>query len=226
LILLGQNQHQTAYSAIRRRAARLLLVIAETAALSLPVHAQAGRVATPQVKSTRENHDLTIFLEAPIDIVAFKKKKGPSNSDSFRAPRSFYRPGDPGFFYQYMLFNTPVRYGEGERFRDFALIVYKFGHSIGHFYDTNEILAAIWCRLNDPDLGRANFVGTQVPEIRARFGEPSAVISDVLIYQRNARALALHVFGETIDWFKYVRLSRNVDATRSAPELLHTGPEW
>jgi hypothetical protein len=204
----------------------LLLVIAETVALSLPVHAQAGRVAAPQVKSTRENHDLTIFLEAPVDIAAFKKTKGGSNSESFGALHSFYRPSGPGFFYQYMLFNTPVRYGEGARFRGFTLIVYKFGHSIGNFSGTNEILAAIWCRLNGPDFGRANFVGTQVPEIRARFGEPSAVISDVWIYQRNARVLALHVFGETIDWFKYARLSRNVDATRSAPELLHPGPEW
>ena len=38
----------------------------------------------------------------------------------------------------------------------FSVVVYKFGKEIGDYYDSNEMLIAIWCRLNDPDLGQAN----------------------------------------------------------------------
>jgi len=128
------------------------------------------------MKPARRKDELAAFLAAPIDLVAFKKKKGSSNSGSFKASRWIYRPKRPGFFYQYMLFSTPEGYGESERFSGFSVAVYKFGREVGDYYDTNEVLVAIWSRLRDPDLGQADLVGRLVPEIKARFGEPFAVV--------------------------------------------------
>jgi hypothetical protein len=79
---------------------------------------------------------------------------------------------------------------------------------------------AIWCRLKDPDLGQADLVGRAVSEIKARFGEPFAVVGNVLVYQRQGRALAVHTKEGAVDWFQYVRLSREIDAPGAVPELL------
>jgi hypothetical protein len=125
-----------------------------------------------------------------------------------------------------MLFNTPDRYGEGQRLEGFSVIVYKFGKSIGDYYGNSEMLVAIWCRLNDPDLGQANLVGRQLSEIRARFGEPFKIIRDVWIYEQHARVVSLHVSGDAVDWFKYARLSRNFNAASVEPGLLNPGPRW
>ena len=185
----------------------------------------------PLVKPTKQNHELAVFLSVPIDLITFKNKKGPSNSSQLKASSKttswIYRPKNQGFFYQYMLFPTPTRYSEGERFFGFSVVVYKFGKKIGDYYDSNETLIAIWSRLNDPDLGQANFVGRFVSEVKARFGEPSAVVGDVLIYHFNGRALSVHTKDGAVDWFKYVRLNRDLDSHGTVPELLlQPGPEW
>ena len=126
-----------------------------------------------------------------------------------------------------MLFTTPTRYSEGERFGGFSIVVYKFGKEIGDYYSSNETLIAIWCRLKDPDLGQADLVGKFVPEIKARFGEPFAVVGEILIYYKNNRALSVHTKDGAVNWFKYVRLSRDIDAPEAVPELLlQPGPGW
>jgi hypothetical protein len=180
-----------------------VVLLLSTTSLALPFSLQGqGRpIAKPQVNSIR--HDLAAFLAAPIDLPAFKRRKGPSNSGSFKAADWLYRPDKPGFFYRYFLFRTPRTYSEVERVEGFSLVVYKLGTNVGDYDDTNEMLVAIWCRLKDPDLGRANLVGTELSQIKARFGEPFAVIGDVWIYQHDARALSLHINGDAVDWYKY-----------------------
>jgi hypothetical protein len=70
-------------------------------------------------------------------------------------------------------------------------------------------------------------VGRLVPEIKARFGEPFAAVEDVLVYQHHGIALSIHTKDGAVDWFKYVRLSRDIDTPGAMPELLlKPGPRW
>lgn len=195
--------------------------------LSASVRGQPRSHAKPSVKPLKQKDELAAFLAAPIDLVSFKRKKSGSNSGGLSVNSWFYRRRQPGFFYQYMLFDTPERYSESDRFSGFSIVVYKFGKRIGDYADTNEMLVAIWCRLRDSDLGQANLVGAPVPEIKARFGEPFAVVGDNLVYHRDGRALSVHTKDGAVDWFKYVRLSRHIDAPGAVPELLlQPGPGW
>lgn len=62
-------------------------------------------------------------------------------------------------------------------------------------------------------------------EIEARFGEPFAMVGDILIYHSNGRALSVHTKEGAVDWFKYARLNRDIDTPEAVPELfLKPGP--
>lgn len=178
--------------------------------------------AHEQDSQAKQNLALAKFLAAPINLVAFKKKKGISNSGSLRAKekRWFYKPKKTGFFYRYMLFPTPGQYSEGERFFGFSVIVYKFGRKIGDYNNTNEILTAIWCRLKDPDLGPANLVGKPVTEVKELFGLPFTTRGDVIIYMHSRHILSLHINDGIVDWFKYARLRRDINESSEVLELL------
>jgi len=211
------------------RKAVVIVLLASTASLALTttVQGQARSLVKSPVEPAGQGEVLTAFLATPIDLVTFKEKKGPSNSGSFKENPWIYRPEEPGFFYQYKLFGTPARFSDGERLRGFSVVVYKFGKKIGDYYDSNETLIAIWSRLRDPDLGQADLVGKSVPEIKERFGEPFAAVGDVLIYHHHGRALSVHTKDGTVDWFKYVRLSRGLEAPGAVPGmLLQPGPGW
>ena len=215
------------FSAAAKIIMMVLLLSNANLRITIAAYGQARPQAKSLEKSNKQNDELAAFLSAPIDLIAFKNKKGPSNSGSIKASPWIYKPKEPGFFYRYMLFTTPMRYSEGERFFGFSVVVYKFGKEIGDYYDSNETLVAIWCRLNDPDLGQANLVGRFASEIKTRFGKPFTVIGDVLIYHSNGRALSVHTKDGVVDWFKYVRLSRDIDTPKAVPEpLLKPGPGW
>jgi hypothetical protein len=206
-----------------------LALLLSAAGLVSPIRLPAQGSGTAQVWKTpsKLQDDLAAFLSAPIDLGAFKRKKGQSNNGAFKAPREFYRPAGAGFFYQYMLFDSPHRYNESERFGGFSVVVYKFGRVVGDFYDTNETLVAIWCQLNDPDLGAANLVETRESAVKARFGEPFAIIQDVWVYQRDGRAVSMQMTGGAVAWFKYARLSHALGTPDAVPKwLLHPGPGW
>lgn len=210
--------------AITRTLATILLLNAASLALPGSVWTQPRSRARPPAKAAA-NDELGRFLAAPLDLAAFKRKKGGSLNEGIDASPWFYRPRRPGFFYKYMMFDSPLSYSEVERLSGFSVVVYKLGSRIGDYNDTNEVLVAIWCRLKDPDLGQADLVGRPVSEVTARFGEPFARVGDVLVYQRHRRALSVHTSGGAVDWFKYVALSREIDTPDVVPELL-LQTEW
>ncbi len=133
-------------SVVTKTVVIVLLVSTASLALTTFIQEQTRPQAKSPVKPTKQNDALAAFLSVPIDLITFKIKKGPSNSGSFKASHWIYRPKEPGFFYQYKLFVTPTRYSEGERFRGFSIVVYKFGKEIGDYYDSKEIyMSGIVC---------------------------------------------------------------------------------
>jgi hypothetical protein len=202
-----------------------VLLSAAYFALNYFVHQQVYSESKPVVMPARPKDNLAAFLASPLDLAAFKKKKGSSNNGAVKKNPYFYKPQKTGFFYQYMLFPSPRQYNEGERFNGFSIVVYKFGKKVGDYSETNETLVGIWCRLKDPDLGAADLVGSPVSKIKERFGEPFAVVGDVLVYQHQGKALSIHAKDAVVDWFKYVRLNREMASPGAVPELL-LKPHW
>jgi hypothetical protein len=200
-------------------------IIAVSIILLAPLVRGQSRDSGPS--SPKQQKELSDFFAAPIDLHAFKKKKMSSLSEGTGVNRWFYRPAEAGFFYVYFMFPTPRAYNEGTRAEGFHLLVYKINSSrMANYYDDpTEVLIGIWCDIEDPDLGRANLAGTPLSGLKARFGEPFAINGDTWVYQRNARVLSVHVRGDKIKWFKYLRLSRPIGVREPVPDLLlQTGP--
>lgn len=205
----------------------ILVLLCGAVHMSMAASVQGHDTSEDQTSmhSTGQDDELSTFLSKPVDLAAFKKQKGPSNSGSYKADPWIYRPSKTGFFYRYLLFATPGKYSEEERFGGFTVIVYKFGKKVGDYYDRNEMLVGLWCELKDPDLGKADLVGKTAAEINDRFGEPFAALSDVLVYHQHGRALSIHLKNGAVDWFKYFRLARDLAGPEEVPEsLLRPGP--
>ena len=117
--------------------------------------------------------NLLQFLENPLDLVQYKKAKGISNNGAARKPagaKTYHKPPDQGFYYQY--FNFPI-FGEEKRgdiapreaLGDIVVEVYKFGRTVGDYYDRREVLIELSAYADDqqvrprhPSRRRASFV--------------------------------------------------------------------
>jgi len=159
------------------------------------------------------------FLLNPLDHIAFKETKGTSNSGGWSSKLPLYRPEKKGFYYRYMLFRTPLEYSGSIRFSFFNLIVYKYGDTPGNFYDKDEELIGIRCRLRDPDLGKMNLVGLATIQIDTLLGPDYIVKDNVRIYTHKDRVLALCIKRSQVSWFQYYRLATTLNK-EDIPELL------
>jgi len=166
-----------------------------------------------------ENGDsLASFLESPIDLAEFKKTKGGANSGHADAPASAYRPEQKGFYYRYMLFNTPQSISEARRFSEFEIVVYKDGSEIGDYFDTNESLISIKSAFADPDLYDLNFVGKPVSEVSSALGDAYWERESVMVYHSKNDMLLLSISEEQVKWFRYIKLNEEINSIEEIPE--------
>ena len=150
------------------------------------------------------------FLESPLDIHAFKSKKGSSNSGGVRSEIPYFKPEQVGFHYQYMLFPTPANLDEGTRFGGFRLIVFKPGRVVGNYTDPGEKLVGLFCAYKDPDLKAANLVGVSDKEMEARFGAPAAKHNKFWHYYYKNFHLLLRFNQGKVDQFRYMKLKNDL----------------
>lgn len=133
-----------------------------------------------------------------------------------------YHPKAKGFEYNYCLFNGAQKPEDAipRLPKDDKLIlitVYKFGDKIGTYSDDNETLISLSAKVNNELLGNSNFVGTNMAEIKARFGEPLLTESSVDIYTQGGRSLALAYDNRNeVEWFRYAYLDTNLQLNDSA----------
>jgi hypothetical protein len=202
--------------------------------------ASAGNSSSPaQVKSSTVSRsplnsgpavpkNLLQFLENPLDLVQYKKAKGISNNGAARKPagaKTYHKPPDQGFYYQY--FNFPI-FGEEKRgdiapreaLGDIVVVVYKFGRTVGDYYDHREVLIELSACARDCDLMAANLVGLDVRTITERFGTDCIRKDDMMIYHANRKALVLSVTDGRVRWFRYVRLNFDLRSPADVPEWL------
>lgn len=174
--------------------------------------------------------NLLQFLENPLDLVQFKRVKGISNNGAAKrpgGPRTYHQPPGRGFYYQY--FNFPI-FGKDQRgdappreaLGDLVIVVYKFGQTVGDFYDTRELLIEISVKARDYDLMKTNLVGLDLKAITDRFGTDYIKIEDLIVFHANKKVLVLSAPGGVVQWFRYVRLNFDISSASDVPEWLRT----
>jgi hypothetical protein len=181
-----------------------------------------------QEKDSVARNRLLQFLENPLDLSRYKRAKGISNNGAAKRPgglKSFYRPPDQGFYYQY--FNFPI-FGENSRgdarpresLGDVAVVVYKYGRTVGDYYDPREMLIALTARARDVDLLGANLVGLDLKVVREKFGTEDITKEELSIYHANQKALIISTPGARVRWFRYVRLNFDIGSASDLPDWL------
>lgn len=170
--------------------------------------------------------DLRILLDEPLDLVAYKKEWGTSNSSPATNKELYNIPDTVGMMYRYMLFHKlrmelPSHPDEGQLFHGFIITVYKYGDKIGDFYDTNEELIMVECSFDNPTLGELNWTGKSKDELIDKYDSAKYVIGQNWIYEHNNQVITAH-FDQSnrVDWFKYVRLNKKINLNQEVPELL------
>jgi hypothetical protein len=193
-----------------------------------PLQPQAGKASGTAVKPDPAGQNLRRFLEKPVDWVQWKNMKGISNNGAATRPageKSYYKPSERGFYYQY--FNFPI-FGQNTRgdstpregWGDVVVVVYKFGQTVGDYYDKREVLIEIGAHVRDCDLGEANLVGMNVSDIMKKFGDGFIKKNDVMVYCLDGKALALGIRGGKIDWFHCVRINFDIRSAEDIPAWL------
>lgn len=160
-----------------------------------------------------ENLKLTSFLENPIDLQEFKKRKG-------RDEKSYVTTGvDRGTDYYFNpKFSDSVFYGYHfitedvgqDRFTE--IIVFKYGEGKHSYEDGAEILIELRVFSEDEDLGRANLVGLTKNELELAFGTDYMTFDDKIVYSGENKILIVVLGDSKVKSFRYVKLNtENVD---------------
>lgn len=176
--------------------------------------------------SVPSNQALVELLENPIDLVAYKKEWGTSNSSPSGLKEELFEvPDTVGMLYSYMLFNKlgralPDHPSETDLFKGFEIMTYKYGTKGGDFYDTNEELIMIKCSLNNTTLEDLNWYGKSDIEIMDIYGVPQHNQDDCLIYTYQNKTITAHLTNDQVDWYKYVRLNKDIDLSSEIPGIL------
>lgn len=165
----------------------------------------------------------TLLLD-PINLVAYKKEYGTSNSGSAGERGLFNTPEEEGFMYRYMLFHKlrnilPQRPSESFLFSHFVITVFKYGTEVGGFYDENEELMAIECGIDNPTLGEMNVYGMTRDEVIGKFGPPQIISDDLIFYQYQDRVLGVHFEHEKVNWYKFICLNPSIDLKTEIPDF-------
>ncbi|NOQ74125.1 MAG: hypothetical protein GQ574_19110 [Crocinitomix sp.] len=189
---------------------------------------------SPDVSIASEERQLLIDLLAnPIDLENYKAEYGTSNSGNAIQEESYFQPDTVGFYYQYMLFHKlrnllESHPSESDLFQNFRIITYKYGETVGNFYDTNEEFIAIECAMKNETLGELDLVGMELNEVEDKFGVPDRIGTMQSFYFANQTVLALN-FGAAIDsqnnrsevtWFKIVHVNEAFNLDDPIPTYL------
>jgi len=161
-------------------------------------------------KST-ENSKLIAFLENPIDLQDFKKKKGMRFTTSVTNGTEYY--SNPkikdSIFYAY--------YYPSENLADSKkidhLVVFKYGENKHRYEDKTETLIELRVFNKDFDLGKANLIGLSKTELESEFGTDYLTLDNRIVYSNKNKVLILELENSEVKSFNYIKLStEKIDA--------------
>lgn len=155
---------------------------------------------------TLENEKLISFLEHPIDLLTFKKKKETLFTSTVINGTEFYFNPEKkdSVFYSY---SYPIEnYVSSKEFTQ--IVVFKHGVNKHRYEDKSETLIEIQVFKKDLDLGRANFVGVSQTELETRFGKNHLTFDRGIVYSHKDKILILELNNSKVHSYRYIKLNR------------------
>lgn len=151
------------------------------------------------------NTNLIEFLENPIDLQDFKKKKGIQFTTSVTNGTEYYfNPKiKDSLFYVY--------YYPAEKFEDSRkidqIIVFKHGENKHRYEDQTETLIEFRVFNKDSDLGKANLIGLSKTELESEFGNDYLIFDNGIAYSHKNKVLILEMDSSKAKSFRYIKLN-------------------
>lgn len=151
------------------------------------------------------NTNLIEFLENPIDLQDFKKKKGMRFTTSVTNGTEYYfNPKiKDSLFYVY--------YYPAEKFEDSReidqIIVFKHGENKHRYEDQTETLIEFRVFNKDSDLGKANLIGLSKTELESEFGNDYLIFDNGIAYSHKNKVLILEMDSSKAKSFRYIKLN-------------------
>lgn len=144
------------------------------------------------------------FLENPIDLQEFKKKKTRYVTTTVTNGKNYhFQPGiNNSIFYSYNFIvenSSPLRINE--------VIVFKYGENKHTFSDKSEILIELKVLYIDADLGKANLVGLTQAALEKEFGSDYMILDDRIVFSNSNKILILQLENAKVKSYRYISLS-------------------
>jgi len=174
----------------------------ETEQIEIVIDSTALKIRT--VEKQPKNLKLTSFLENPIDIQEFKKKKNRNVTTSVTNGMNYYF--NPKFsdsiFYVYNFITENIGQNGVNK-----IIVFKYGENKHKFKDETETLIEMRIFNKDADLGKANLVGLSKTELESELGIDYLTFDDRIVYSNKNRVLIIEFNDSKVKSYNYIKLN-------------------
>ncbi|SFD74193.1 hypothetical protein SAMN04489722_1251 [Algibacter lectus] len=152
---------------------------------------------------------LNSFLENPLNLREFKKKKKREVTTSVSNGKEYYfnPKNKDSIFYSYFFPDL-----KKESIKMDEIVVFKYGEN-KHTYD-DEIETLIEFRIFNPDsdLGKANLYGLTKTELESEFGTDYLTFDNGIAYSNKNKILTIELNDSKVKSFRYIKLNtENVD---------------
>lgn len=158
---------------------------------------------------TPENRTKTLklisFLENPIDLHEFKKKKRQFTSTVTNGSEYYWNPKiKDSIFYSYsFLPNEPFQ----NNVNPLKIIVFKYGKNKHTWDDNTEILIEFKIETQDDHLMDANLVGLSIEQIEKEFGTEYLQLDNRMVYSNRNKVLILEIDNSRVAFINYIKLN-------------------
>jgi uncharacterized membrane protein len=153
------------------------------------------------------NSNLVEFLDNPIDLLDFKKKKGMKFTTSVTNGTEYYfqpRIKDSIFYvYYYPDFKK-------ESIKIDQFIVFKHGQNKHNYEDQTETLIEFRIYNPDSDLGKANLYGLTKAELESEFGADYLTFDNGIAYSNKNKILTIELKNSKVKSFRYIKLNTEI----------------
>lgn len=168
-----------------------------------PIENKTEVIENQQTESKTKNN-LIEFLENPIDLLAFKKKKEMRFTTTVTNGTAYYfNPKiKDSIFYVY---SYPDFKNESIDIDQF--VVFKHGKNKHSYEDQTEILIEFKIFNSDTDLGKANLYGLTRTELESEFGDNYLAFDNVIVYSNKNKVLILEIMDSKVKSLNYIKLS-------------------
>ena len=162
------------------------------------------------VEKQIENSNLTSFLENPIDLQEFKKKKKQSLSTVMNGAEYYWNPKINDSIHYLYSFLPNDRFQS--KIEQLEIVVFKFGKNKHSWEDKTEILIELKVEAQDSILGKANLVGLTKMELETEFGSEYLILENGIAYSHKNKVLIIELDNSKVKSYRYLKLNtENID---------------